>query len=68
MRKIFSDNAWEDYLYWQKHDKKILKKINNLIKVRIYNLIGRLSIKNRTLCELEKVIINKNLEWKINSN
>ncbi|MDA8775683.1 Txe/YoeB family addiction module toxin [Opitutales bacterium] len=31
MRKIFSDNAWEDYLYWQKHDKKILKKINNLI-------------------------------------
>ena len=43
-------------------------KINNLIKVRIYNLIGRLSIKNRTLCELEKVIINKNLEWKINSN
>lgn len=32
MRKIFSDNAWEDYLYWQKHDKKILKKINNLIK------------------------------------
>jgi toxin YoeB len=32
MRKIFSDNAWEDYLYWLKHDKKILKKINNLIK------------------------------------
>ena len=32
MRKIFSDNAWEDYLYWQKHDKKILKKINILIK------------------------------------
>jgi toxin YoeB len=32
MRKIFSDNAWEDYLYWQKHDKKILKKINDLIK------------------------------------
>jgi toxin YoeB len=32
MRKIFSDNAWEDYLYWLKHDKKILKKMNNLIK------------------------------------
>ena len=43
-------------------------KLNNLIKVRIYNLIGRLSIKNRTLCELEKVITSKNLEWKINSN
>jgi len=28
----WSDNAWEDYLYWQKTDKKILKRINNLIK------------------------------------
>jgi toxin YoeB len=25
--------AWEDYLYWQKYDKKILNKINELIKV-----------------------------------
>ena len=29
---IFSDDAWEDYLYWQQNDKKILKKINKLIK------------------------------------
>ncbi len=28
----FSDDAWEDYLYWQDNDKKILKKINRLIK------------------------------------
>jgi len=28
----FSDDAWEDYLYWQQQDKKILKKINRLIK------------------------------------
>ncbi len=28
----FSDDAWEDYLYWQEHDKKILRKINRLIK------------------------------------
>jgi len=28
----FADDAWEDYLYWQQHDKKILKKINRLIK------------------------------------
>lgn len=28
----FSDDAWEDYLYWQQNDKKILKKINQLIK------------------------------------
>lgn len=30
---IFWDKtAWEDYLYWQDHDKKILRKINSLIK------------------------------------
>ncbi len=32
MKLIFSGNAWEDYLYWQKIDKKILKRINKLIK------------------------------------
>ena len=28
----FSENAWEDYLYWQSIDRKILKKINSLLK------------------------------------
>jgi len=28
----FSDDGWDDYLYWQNNDKKILKKINRLIK------------------------------------
>lgn len=32
MRLIFAKKAWEDYLYWQKTDKKILKRINALIK------------------------------------
>jgi len=32
MKITFSKNAWEDYLYWQKHNKKMLRKINNLIK------------------------------------
>lgn len=32
MNKIFSDQAWEDYLYWQETDKKVLKRINKLIK------------------------------------
>lgn len=32
MRLIFSDAAWEDYLYWQAHDFKLLKRINTLIK------------------------------------
>ena len=26
------EDAWRDYLYWQKQDKKILKKINELIR------------------------------------
>lgn len=30
--KIWSDEAWDDYLYWQQKDKKTLKRINNLIK------------------------------------
>ena len=32
MRKIWSDEAWEDYTYWQEYDKKKIKKINRLIK------------------------------------
>lgn len=32
MVKIRSDKAWSDYLYWQTTDKKILRKINELIK------------------------------------
>lgn len=30
--KIWSDDAWNDYLYWQTQDKKTLKRINELIK------------------------------------
>jgi toxin YoeB len=32
VRLIFATTAWEDYLYWQETDKKILKRINKLIK------------------------------------
>ena len=32
MIKVWSDHAWEDYVYWQTQDKKILKRINQLIK------------------------------------
>ena len=32
MIKVFTDVAWDDYLYWQSTDKQILKKINTLIK------------------------------------
>ena len=32
MRLSWEDDAWEDYLYWQTQDKKILKRVNALIK------------------------------------
>jgi toxin YoeB len=32
MKIIFSKNSWEDYISWQKEDKKMLFKINDLIK------------------------------------
>lgn len=32
MKYIFVDESWEDYLYWQKTNKKYLKKINDLLK------------------------------------
>jgi len=32
MKLIFSDAAWEDYLYWQKQDKRMVERINKLIK------------------------------------
>ena len=32
MNILFTDEAWEDYLYWQQYDKKLVKKINSLIK------------------------------------
>jgi toxin YoeB len=32
MELIFMSPAWEDYLYWQKNDKQVLKRINELIR------------------------------------
>lgn len=32
MKYIFVDESWEDYLFWQKTNKKNLKKINELLK------------------------------------
>jgi toxin YoeB len=32
MNVLFSKNAWEDYVEWQKTDKKMVAKINSLIK------------------------------------
>lgn len=32
MKKVWTDNAWEDYLYWQKNDRAVLKKVNDLLR------------------------------------
>ncbi|MDR0996615.1 MAG: Txe/YoeB family addiction module toxin [Zoogloeaceae bacterium] len=32
MIKYWDDAAWDDYIFWQTHDRKILKRINALIK------------------------------------
>lgn len=31
MNKLFTDNAWKDYVYWETEDRKTLKRINQLI-------------------------------------
>jgi len=37
MKLVFSDVASDDYLYWQKTDKKIVKRINELIRDIVRN-------------------------------
>ena len=32
MKLIFADAAWEDYLYWQEQDRRMVVRINRLIK------------------------------------
>ena len=44
MPLLFIEDSWEDYLYWQHQDKKILKRINELIKATLrepYTGIGK---------------------------
>ena len=32
MKLLFSERAWEDYLFWQAHDRTTLERLNTLIK------------------------------------
>lgn len=32
MKLVFADAAWDDYLYWQQHDRKTVQRINQLIQ------------------------------------
>ena len=44
MEKLWTDRAWESYLYWQAEDKKTLRRINQLlrdIERNVYDGIGK---------------------------
>ncbi len=32
MKLVFADEAWEDYLFWQKQDRRMVERINRLIR------------------------------------
>jgi len=32
MRLVFTTRSWDDYLYWQKNDKRMVRRVNDLIK------------------------------------
>jgi len=32
MRLLWTDQAWEDYLYWQETDRNVLRRVNELVK------------------------------------
>ncbi len=32
MKLLFAEQAWEDYVHWQQHDKRMVKRINELIE------------------------------------
>ena len=64
MKKIWFDEAWEDYTYWQMQDKKTLKRINMLLKdIERGNLYGEwhlyfsVSVSQESLdCQLSKAV------------
>jgi len=31
VKLVFADEAWDDYLYWQKQDRKMVERINKLV-------------------------------------
>ena len=47
MNNIFSEKAWDYYIYWQLNDKNTLKKINELIKD-----INRIRYLTLSLCSI----------------
>lgn len=73
MIKEWTDNAWEEYLYWQEQDRKTLKKINNLIRDidrNGYNCAGKVEPLKEDLTGFYSVRIDKvnRLVFKIEDN
>ena len=56
MPKLWSDDAWEDYLWWQAEDKRTLKRINKLIEDALRNPYEGLG-------KPEKLKVNLNIEY-----
>lgn len=52
MRLLWEERAWEEYTDWQTHDKKMLKRINALIKD-----IQRNTILSRALLWLKSIFV-----------
>jgi toxin YoeB len=40
VKLLFSQEAWEDYLYWQKQDRKMVERIHKLIQEIQRDLFG----------------------------
>ena len=55
MKKLWLDEAWEEYLHWQAQDKKTLKKINRLltdIDRNGYQCMGKARTSERKPCRI----------------
>lgn len=73
MKKAWFDEAWEDYLYWQIQDKKIIKRINLLIKDierNYYDGIGKLEPLKGNLSDWwsRRIDDTNRLVYRINNN
>ena len=60
MNLVFATNAWEDYIYWQQNDKKILN-VSFVMKKNIGNAVIRNKIKRKLKSAVQKILKEKQL-------
>ena len=61
MSKIaFTSNAWDEYCYWQKQDKKTLKKINILLEDILRNYFTGMGKPEPLRNDLKRLLEQKN--------